>query len=270
MRKPIFILIQITGLTLGLFAQPAFANSIPFYLPLSSEQFPTISDDLENALHEAGLSQFKVTTTDYWHPYQQGLRRGRRGVYFAAPHFSAWAIDKYKFVPILRLRNKLQYVIVARRTDSHIFEVNDLAGKTVCTGQAPNLDFLLSRTALRKAVILARTKPVKSVPQAMRSDDQNCQAFSVSRHIFDAFIKTEPFRFIRLQQSDATLNYGFIVNRQTALDHGIKLRKFLRSARAKSVLKPMYDLYSDKTILVGAKTRDYSSNDYAPLLDYWD
>lgn len=252
-----------------LIAPQAHAQSIPFYLPLSKAQLPEISAQLEAALFDAGLAQFKVRTTDYWHPYQQGLRRGREGVYFAAPHFAAWSITKNNFVPILRLKSELQYVMIARRADSEIFEVNDLAGKTVCTERAPNLDFLLSRTALKKALILARTKHVKSVPQAMRDDDKDCQAFSVSRHIFEGFAKTEPFRFIRLQQSEATKNYGFVLDRETAFAHGVALKKFLSSTRAKTILQPMYKLYSNSPAPVSVKTADYEKQDFAPLLDYW-
>lgn len=251
------------------FTQTAHTGQIPFYLPLSTEQFPTISNQLNTALRTAGLANFTVTTTDYWHPYQQGLRQGRSGVYFAAPHFSAWAVDKNKFVPILRLQSELQYVIVARRNDSDVFEVNDLAGRTVCTQRAPNLDFLLSRTALQKAVVLARTKTVKSVPQAMRADDQDCQAFSVSRHIFERFAKTDPFKFIRLQQSSASQNYAYVLDRKTALEFGPALKKFLLSPQTQAILQPMYKLYSTKTRLVSAKTRDYTDQDHAPLIGYW-
>jgi len=221
-------------------SQAAEKTITPFYLPFSAEEFPNLASELQTALNEAGLSNFKVNTTDYWHPYQQGLRQGRQGVYFAAPHFSAWAITQNKFVPILRLKGKLQYVIAARRADSHIFEVNDLAGKTVCTQRAPNLDFLLSRTALKKALILARSKSVSSVPLAMRSNNTACQAFSVSEHIFNRFNKAQPFRFIRLSQSKASSNYSFIIDRKTALSQAPALKKFLRSRDALSILHPLY------------------------------
>ena len=269
MRKKNLFSKAILSIICVLVAPQAHARPIPFYLPLSVDQFPNISSKLETALAEAGLSQFSVKTTDYWHPYQQGLRQGRNGVYFAAPHFAAWSILKNKFVPIFRIQSELQYVIVARRADSAIFEVNDLAGKTVCTERAPNLDFLLSRTALEKALILARTKNVKSVFFAMTDDDKSCQAFSISRHIFEHFAKSEPFRFIRLQQSEPSKNYSFVLDQSTASVHGLALEKFLRSSKAQTILEPMYKLYSTSPTLMRVKTKDYEEQDYAPLLNYW-
>ena len=177
-------------------------------------------------------------------------------MYFAAPHFTAWSIIKNQFVPILRLQSELQHVIVARRADSAIFEVNDLAGKTVCTERAPNLDYLLSRTALKKALILARTKSVKSVQMAMTEDDKSCQAFSISLHIFERFAKSEPFRFNRLQQSDVSKNYGFVLDQNTAFTHALALRKFLRSSKALTILKPMYELYSNCLLYTSPSPRD--------------
>jgi hypothetical protein len=35
----------------------------------------------------AGFSNIKVVTADYWHTYQQSIRKGRECIYFAAPHF---------------------------------------------------------------------------------------------------------------------------------------------------------------------------------------
>jgi len=267
MRAYYFLLIVILS-----FANTCKAEDeqpIPFYLPLSSEQFPHIAQQLQSALDQAGLSNFQVSTTDYWHPYQQGLRKGRPGVYFAAPHFSAWAVTRNKFIPILRLKGKLQYVLAARRADSHIFEVNDLAGKTVCTQRAPNLDFLLSRTALKEALILARSKSVNSVPFAMNANDLDCHAFSVGEHIFDQFNESEPFRFIRLYQSEASSNYSFLMDRQTALKQAPAIKKFLRNKKTKSILEPMYKLFSPKPKLVSVRTRHYSRAGYAPLIDYW-
>lgn len=269
MRHGLYIIKFVLLLSYASASQSEPPETIPFYLPYSATEFPNIDKKLEYALSEVGLDHFKVHSTDYWHPYQQGLRQGRTGVYFAAPHFTAWSISKNKFVPILRLKNKLQYVIVARRADSEIFEVNDLAGQTVCTQRAPNLDFLLSRTALKRAPVLARTQNVESVPQAMTSNQTSCKAFSVSRHIFEDFAKSKPFEFIRLQQSAPSKNYAFVIDRKTAIAHGLELKKFLQSSQAKSILKPLYKLYSSSPILVSTKSSDYTREDLDPLKGYW-
>jgi len=71
-------------------AVPAYSKDAKFtlYLPISSQQFPSLKSGLQEALTAQGLGQLEIKTADFWQSYQQGIRHGRIGIYFAAPHYS--------------------------------------------------------------------------------------------------------------------------------------------------------------------------------------
>ena len=242
---------------------------IPFFLPYHSTQYPEMAVQLNRALEQAGLGRFEATTADYWHPYQQGIRQGRPGLYLAAPHFAAWVMNKHQFKPVLRLPDKLRYVIAARRRDTQYFEINDLANQAVCSQRAVNLDFLLVRSAFGDSWRAAHNKTVNSVSSAMQYDNENCAAFSVSEHLFKQFNRQTPDRFIRLQQGPEFNNYVFVVHPQIN-DAQIKsIKSFLRSREAQSILRPLLDEYSAEDVLLPVKAEDYPESYLSTLAPYW-
>jgi len=245
------------------------SHQIPFYLPIQKDQFPGLVQQLESALLEAGLEELKLTTSDYWHPYQQGIRQGRRGIFFAAPHFASWLVNTHKFDPALRLSGKSQYVIVARRADSEIFEVRDLANKTVCTDATMDLSFLLVRESMTRSLLSAKTLRVQNVAETMKRNRLDCDAFSLSEHLLQPFLLEDPFQFIRLQQSDEYSNYAYLLNPEVPATTKRALRKFLVSKKAKNILQPMYRLFSEEPTIVSAKSSNYPPSQMQSLQPYW-
>ena len=114
-------------------AQLEQAQSIPFYLPIESDELQQGVSQLGAALSAEGLNHITPVAVKYWNSYQQSIRHGKRGIYLAAPHYSAWAVVKHNFVPVLRIAEPLKYVIAARRGDSHLFEINDAQSIGVCS-----------------------------------------------------------------------------------------------------------------------------------------
>lgn len=245
------------------------SSKIPFYLPIESEQFPDLITNLEQALISAGLENIDVKTSNYWHPYQHGMRKGRKGIYFAAPHFAAWTISKHRFVPLLRLADPLKFVVASRYSDSHFFEVNDLARRNVCSQQALNLDFLVLRNAFDNPLFSANSVTVKSVAQEMAADNPMCDAFVVSDHIFKQFEKQQPKRFIRLQQGKQFNNYAYVSHPALGAKNVTPLARFLLSEKITALLAPMYRLFSERTLLLLARESDYPTSYIDSLKPYW-
>ncbi len=260
-------------IALLLHQQVAFAQTsvqkLPLYLPYSSSALPELATELDNSLNKAGIDYLKIHTADYWHPYQQGLRRGRLGIYFAAPHFVSWAIHKHQFTPFLRLTEPLKYVIAARREDAHIFEVNDLADRSICAQKAVNLDFLLATSALDNTLLSAHNKSVNSVPDAMKYDNQNCHAFAVSDHILRQFNLDSPERFIRLKQGSEYTNYAFVAHPSVPQSQLEQLTALLQTKEIRMILAPLTKQYSSKTKLVPTQKDDYPFDFTKPLKIYW-
>ena len=117
-----------------------FASESPIlYLPRFAASSPDKASELEAEFNRQGVSEIHIENSSFLHPYQQGLRLGRPGIYFAQPHLATWAVRKHQFVPILKLHGNLKYVLAARKSDELIFEVNDLSGKQVCRESGLNL-----------------------------------------------------------------------------------------------------------------------------------
>ncbi len=239
------------------------------YLPISRDQFPELISKLETALLDAGLDDLKLITGDYWHPYQNGVRQGRPGIYLAAPHFAAWLIDQHQFEPTLMLSESLQYVIVARRADLDIFEVNDLASKTVCTGPTMDLSFLLVQESMTRSLLSAETERVEDVANQMQTDNKRCDAFSLSEHLFKNYELEQPFKFIRLQQSAKFSNYAYLFHPSVSKRTKAALRKFLLSRNTQELMQPIYRLYAKQPIVVKAKPRHYPPAQSMSLRPYW-
>jgi len=245
---------------------PVFGQSvsIPLYLPYSSSALPNLQKELDTLLQRADSNRFKVQSADYWHPYQQGLRHGRVGVYLAAPHFASWAIHKHQFVPI-----SLKFVIAARKDDARFFEINDLANHSICAQKAVNLDFLLVKSALSNPLLSANNKSVNSVSDAMKYDNENCHAFAVSDHLFQKFNLESPDRFIRLQQGQQFNNYVFIAHPEVSQDHIERLTVALKSEEVRHSLAPLYEEFSTQTKLIPAAISEYPLTYTSALKAYW-
>lgn len=239
------------------------------YLPINSALYPTLKTDLETALADAKLGHIEVKTADYWLGYQQGLRLGRVGVYFAAPHYSAWAIQSHNFVPLLRLPTSLKYVIAARKDDSHFFEVNDLAQQQVCTHRGLNLNYILLTNVFKKGLFSAKPLEVWSVADEMKKDTADCKAFSVSDHLFEELNIKYPNKFTRLYQGNTFNNYAFLAHPEIDPEIRHRLERFLKSPRAIKLLEKIYRMYSSKINLVSARKSDYPTAYIEPLSDYW-
>lgn len=229
---------------------------------------------LRHALNQASkiepaLAQLKLKTTDYWLPYQQGIRQGRLGVYFVAPHFTSWLTHRHQFTPALKLAGKLQYVIAARQRDSHIFEIRDLANKRVCTRETLNLGFLLVREAMKQSLLPAKVEHVQSVILDMKNNNKTCDAFSLSEHLFVEISNTAPFEYIRLQQSDRYSNYAYVFHPAILPDTKIALENFLNSSSVQTILRPMYRLFAKEPIVLRGEVGDYPRSYLKLLQPYW-
>jgi len=258
------------GYSTASFAQTSNNSTmLRLFLPIRSADFPQLIETLEGKFSEYGFENIKIATTDDWHNFQQGLRHGRAGVYLAPPHFAAWAINKYNFLPLLKISKPLSYVITTTRADLSLFEVNDLAGRTVCTSNPLNLDYLLLNQALKKSIRSAKIEIVDSVEQQMQQPGTPCAAFSVSLHIFDKFALSQSDRWIRLQQSERQNNYVFVAHPEISPDQISNIRDYLSSDIGQQLLSPVLELFANDARLIPARVEDYP-NTYSKILDrYW-
>lgn len=270
MRQSLWVItVGLTVLCLTYSERLRATETLGFYLPFHSEQFPQLVSKLEAALRAAEVGDIEVRTADFWQGYQQGLRRGSKGIYYAAPHFAAWSVNQHDFEPILRLKESLKFVIAIKRANSEYFEVNDLSNQKVCAHRALNLDYLLVNTGFDNPVLSAQTVSVWSVLDELNNPDTDCVAFAISDHAFIERAKSKPQEFIRLQQGRRFKNYTFVAHSSLSTTRINKIKEFLLREDIQALMRPIYRLTSTKLKLVVAERKDYPLQYIKPLAPYW-
>lgn len=247
----------------------ASTQSLNFYLPVHSSQFTENISQFQAALKQAGFDTIHVKTADFWPEYQQSIRKGHLGIYFAAPHFSSWAIHNHSFQPLLKLKEPLKYVIASEQDDKNIFETRDLIGKKICTQHALNLDYLLISRVFQKNLQSAQPHIVQSVFEEAQKKITHCDAFSISEHFFSTLEQQSPNRYIRLAQTPFINNYSFIIHPSVNKKYSADLTRFLRKKEVNNILSPILKLSSKDPSLVTASKQDYPKTLHHSLNKYW-
>ena len=245
------------------------AGQLVLYLPIQAESIANLAESLQAQAASNGPAGFTIKTSDHWHAFQQGLRNGRFGAYFAPPHFAAWAIARHGFKPLLRLAEPLSYVIAAKRADSELFEISDLANRTICSNKPLNLDYLLINQAFSQSLVSAKLKFVASVEKQMLNPASRCDAFSLSNHLFEKHARLSPGKFIRLQQSVVYNNYVLLVHPQVPADLAGKLQDYFLARQTQELLSPMFIMLASKGQLVRSEADDYPAEYWRVLMPYW-
>ena len=265
-----FLLLCNAGIAL---AQNNFTDNnnqtIKLYLPIESKPFSSMIKALENDLLKNNINDIEIESIDHWHAYQQGLRAGRVGFYFAPPHFAAWAFSEHGFKAMLRISDPLSHVIAAKRTNSDIFEINDLINKHVCSEKAYSLSYLAGGSVINKQVGSANIEIVESVEKQMTKATTNCDAFSISDHLFKKLSMKSPTRYIRLHQSIKTNNYALIAHPDIADQRIAALTKYFLKSESQKLITPLLSIFSKSGNLILSKPTDYPSDYYKNLIPYW-
>lgn len=250
-------------------AQDIDTAKVKLHLPVSSAHYPGQIAEIRADFRQMGLNNISIETVDYAHNYQQGLRVGRLGIYFAPPHFAAWAIEHYGFQALVHLSEPLAYVIAVERNRPTLFEVSDLAGKRICTRKPLNLDYLLINKVLKDSVVPAKIEIVDRVSDQMKTDNTLCEAYSISRHVFDQFEKQDPERFIKLYQSDSYANYGLISHPSVDQSDLKKIKAYFLLDRTQLMLAPLLKEFANSHRLVRSSIKHYPRRYWQDLAPYW-
>jgi len=250
-------------------SQAQDSQTITLYLPTSALAFPQLQNELQSSLNKAGLSNITVQTLSYWQQHQQRIRKGKAGIYYAAPHFAAWMIHHHNFTPLLRNEEPLQYIIASNSNRADIFEVRDLQKQKICSQSALNLDYLLVNKILEHSPRPAYAYIVPLVGLEMKKDETPCAAFAINQHVFSKLQNDQSRQFTRLAQSELTNNYTFLAPPSFKTNHREQLTRFLQEKATIEVLTPLLQLYSTKQSLIHANKSDYPISYLTQLKKYW-
>ncbi|NND81256.1 MAG: hypothetical protein HKN50_02380 [Gammaproteobacteria bacterium] len=252
-------------------AWPASAAdpSLRLHLPADTAQGVQAVAELGALLNGSGLASIEAHAVKYWPRYQQNIRNGMPGIYLAAPHFSAWAIHQHNFVPLARVAEPLRFVVASHRSDSHVFELNDLKNRNVCARRPLNLDYLLVNQAFTKSMHAASMLVVDSVDEEMQSDDSACEGFVVTDLQYRRMNRRQPDKYIRLFQSPSYSNYAIVAHPSTDPQILNQLFDVLQSPQLQALLHRLLENYASRIDLIPATSEDYPQHYADSLAIYW-
>ncbi len=244
-------------------------STIKLFLPIELKPYSSMIKALKEDFLKNNIENIEIEGIDHWHAYQQGLRVGRVGFYFAPPHFTAWAFSKHDFKAMLRISEPLSYVIAAKRANSDIFEINDLTNKRICSEKAFNLSYLLGNSGLDKQLRSANIEIVESVEKQMSKTTTSCDAFSISDHLFKKVSIKSPAQYIRLHQSTKYNNYALIAHPSITDQRVAALTQYFLKNESQSIIAPLLKKFTQTGSLIISQTSDYPSEYYETLSPYW-
>ena len=237
--------------------------------PVNDNAMHTHLEQLQQAFGGHDIGKIRIKPVRFWNNFQSDLREGKRGIYLAPPHFAAWAINKHGFRPLLRAPDPLKYVIAVNRSDSHLFEINDLDQQRVCAQKPLNLDYLLINAAFDEPMHWAEIVTVRSVHKEMLANDTRCVGFALSNHLYKQLENQYPDRFIRLQQGAEFNNYVLVSHPDIDDSLLLKMMQLLQQSRMQKHLLPLLRPYADSGQLIRAKVEDYPLTYTLDLTPYW-
>lgn len=250
-------------------AQSTESQNLSLYLPVSSQDHPSLQKKLHESLENNSFSNIEVKYSEHWHSYQQGLKNGDIGLYLAPPHFAAWAINKNNFTPLMRIAEPLSFVIASKRSQPEIFELFDLINRPVCSERPLNLDYLLSFEAFNTLYGSSKNNFVSNVKTEMLAKRSDCFGFAVSNHVLRELQLEGNDDFIRLYQGQSYNNYVLIAHPHLNSEFLQRLKRYFIQADTQQLLQPLFKLYAEETKLISSKKTDYPISYIDVLKNHW-
>lgn len=252
-----------------LFASPN--EPLTLYLPAINQQDKDLAKKLETEFRRQGLELLQVRGTAFWHPYQNGIRTGKKGIYFAQPHLAAWAISQHEFEPIFRLHGRLNFVLATNKANTTLFELEDLNGKKICHESGLNLGRLWLEDVLGEYLVAANRQEVANVENTIGSaiESKDCDAFVLENRAYERANNASRGKFIRLAQSPFYNHSAFVAHPTLTHREKSKLIKALKSTPIKLLLQPYLLNLSKWENLIEVNEGDYTVNNANILKTYW-
>ncbi len=147
-------------LVLGL--RPAFATIVMTAAPrgTNAEETATyqpIADFLTKVLGEKVEYKF----ADNWLSYQENVREGLYDIIFDGPHLTSWRIHYLGWVPLVKLPQPHVWVVVTKKDNTQVQNLDSLIGRLVCSPAPPNFGTLTLQSEYSNPVEMPVIVPTK-------------------------------------------------------------------------------------------------------------
>jgi ABC-type phosphate/phosphonate transport system substrate-binding protein len=124
----------------GALATPASADLILTTPPRETlEDGQRVFGPLAEALSKATGEKVVYQYADNWGLYQTRLTKGDFDLVLDGPHLVSWRFARLHHEPLVALAGNLSFVVITRKDDTQLQNLNGLAGRRLCGHAPPNL-----------------------------------------------------------------------------------------------------------------------------------
>lgn len=197
--------------------------------------------------------------TDNWLTYQSDMLKDTYDIVFDGPSFVGWRMAKLQHVPLARLQGNLVFAVIARKDNTKVTQLKDLAGRTVCAFAPPNLATLTMYTQFENP---ARQPLVQEVSGGFKGSYEGvvakkCEGGVLQAALYEKFNQgpSKDTTHI-LFKSKPVPNQGFSAGRRVPVDVQKKLAEALVSAEGQLATAKLRAEFGNKDI-VPATTQEF-------------
>lgn len=233
----------------------------------------------EGALLYGPIADFLTATTnhtftykhpDNWLSYMKGMRMGEYDMAFDGPHFVSWRVAAVQHTPLVRLPGKLEFVVISRKDNADINELQDLAGRPICGHAPPNLATLTMLDQFQNPARQPRVEVIrgfKNVYSAMV--DKKCDAAVIPAKIYKKLNNKDEQKLTHvLFKSTGLPHQAISVASVIPADVQQEIRAALLSADGIVATEKLRKRFAGGKEMITTDTAEYEGYGFL-LSDYW-
>jgi len=234
----------------------------------NEENEAKVYQPIANYLSKATGKKIVYKHSDNWLSYQDGMRKGAFDIVFDGPHFVSWRMANLKHTPLAKLAGNLAFVVAVRKDNKHIYNIKDLAGRTVCGLAPPNLATLTLYGQFPNPMRQPLVLEAESFEQAFKNMmDGKCTASVLRDKMLEKLNKDKDSVRV-IFHSPGVPNQAFSAGPRLPTEARYKIAEALTSPDARKQLPQFFDRYSKDKDLISAN--DIEFRDLVVLLkDTW-
>lgn len=195
-----------------------------------------------------------------WMKYTLGMRAGQYDIVFDGPHFVAWRMKHVGHIPLVRLDGKLQFYVMAKKSDLKGKSMRSVIGREVCGLASPNLGtvsvFAMYDNPVMQPVIRRVSGGFKAIMKKFLQGE--CDYAVVRDKLFKKLPQAQKDVINIIGRSTPWPNQTISVTQKISKADRNKIVKFLTSKQGKAAAGKLLGRFSKKKpYFIPVKTKEY-------------
>lgn len=205
-----------------------------------------------------------------WLSYINNMQKDAYDLVFDGPHFVSYRMAKFGHTPLVKLPGALDFVVIARRDNTEVVQLADLAGRPVCGHAPPNLATLTLQAQFPNISRQPRIIETRGFKNAFLGVvNRRCEAAPIPTKVY-AKLDTGPNRGLTriLFKSKGLPHQAFSAGRRVTPEEQAAIRAALLAPEAAEPTKRLRARFAGGKALRPANPEEYAAH-YRLLAYVW-